>query len=174
MDKDKLKRIWDLCGAYLVMILCGAILLLFPNSAVALVTKVLGWILVASGIYNVIKNLSIHNRDVSHWLWPALYLAMGIFLLSNPLSIGNGIGRCLGLILTVRAVQELRGGRSLSSMLTLAAGVVLILVPQALFNTLLGFAGILLIAIGVINVWGRLSSRHLEEGSDPNIIDADE
>lgn len=176
---EKLKKIWNLCGMHLVMILCGAVLLLFPNSAVALVTKLLAWILVIAGVYNVIKNLTGKTGDVKSWVFAVLYLAVGGYMLSHPLVISELVGRVLGLILVVQGLGDLRrsqyGAAKALGGLTLAGGIVLMLIPRTLVNTLLALVGLVLIVVGVINCLGKLRlGGRLEEHNDPSIIDADE
>ena len=61
------------------------------------------------------------------------------------------------------------------STVTLIAGIVLLLLPKTLINTILGFAGLVLIVIGAINLIDKLRhGNRITDGSDPNIIDADE
>lgn len=176
---NRIKKIWDLLGLHLLLILFGAILLLWPSSAVALVTKIMAWILILAGVWNVIKNLMNRIEGVKSWIWAVLYLVVGGYMLANPLTISDLIGRVLGVMLITQGVRDLRkshqtAGKALGG-LTLAAGVILCLMPRTLTNTLLALAGLVLIAIGVINCFSRLRGyRQLEEGSDPNIIDADE
>lgn len=177
MDMKKLKKLWDLCGMQLLLILFGAILLLFPDSAVALVTKLIAWILVLVGGVMIFKSLSRHE-DVKKWIMPALGALAGGYMLANPLVVSNLIGRILGVLLIIQGMNDLRKSRYQSAKvlggLTFGAGLVLMLIPRALVNTLLALVGLVLIVIGVINCADKL--RHggrLEEGSDPNIIDAE-
>ncbi len=178
MDNYKLKQIWGLCGTYLVVMLVGLILVLWPDSALSLVMKLIAWVLVAAGAYGIFRNATSGIRALRRWIWPAVELLCGIYVLSNPLFFTNLVGRWLGLVLVAQSGWSLRRDTSratrFSDILTLVVGTVLVILPQTLINTLLGFAGLVLIAIGVINVLSRLSARHLDEGSDPNIIDADE
>lgn len=177
MDTKKLKKLWDLCGMQLLLILFGAILLLFPDSAVALVTKVIAWILVLVGAVMIIKSLSRHE-DVKKWIMPALGVLVGGYMLANPLVVSNLIGRILGVLLMIYGLNDLRKSRYQSAKvlggLTFGAGLVLMLIPRALVNTLLALVGLVLIVIGVISCADKLRhSGRLEEGSDPNIIDAE-
>ena len=44
MTMNRIKEIFKLCWLELLMILCGAVLVFFPDSAVALATKVLSYL----------------------------------------------------------------------------------------------------------------------------------
>lgn len=175
---DKLKKIWNVCGGYLFVILCGAVLVLFPNTAVALVTRALGAVLVAIGVYYGSKLLKGNLRSGWGWFFAVGGLVLGVYVLGNPLSLSDTLGRFFGLFLINQGVQDLRASRYDSAkflaILTLVVGVLLVFIPRTLFNTMLAVVGIALIVIGVVNCADRLRHNgHLEEGNDPNIIDAE-
>lgn len=181
MDKNKIKTLWTLFGIPACLILFGLILLLSPDSAVALVTKLIAWILIIAGILTVAKNLMNGSAATTmvDWLWAVLFLLVGGYMLANPLTISNLLGRILGILLVIQGANDLRksryGAAKTLGAITLVGGIVLILLPRTLTNTLLGFCGLVLIAIGVINLLGKLREyKQLGAGSDPNIIDADE
>ncbi len=174
MDLNKIKLFLKRCGGEVFLIFCGAVLTLFPDSAVALVTKIIAWVLVVSGLVTILGALK-GKPDVKAWIIPALGVLLGGYMLANPLMISNAIGRVMGLFLVIQGAGDLSKGRSrILPGITLAAGVILFLIPRALVNTLLGIAGLVLIVIGAINLIDKLCRRrYLDEGSDPNIIDAD-
>lgn len=179
MDFNRILTFIKHFASELFLILCGAVLLFFPNSAVALVTKVMAWILIGSGIIKVVQNLDRKKSGFDAWIWPVGYLLVGFFLLSNPLAISDLAGRVLGLFLMITGVQKFReasyGSGKALGLVSLVSGVVLMALPKTLINTLLGFCGIVLIVIGAINLIDKLRhDRYLDEGRDPNIIDADE
>lgn len=175
---EKLKKIWNLCGMHLVMILCGAVLVLFPDSAVALVTKAVAWFLVIMGVYNAVKLLS-GSRTGKGWFSAIVGLIVGGYILANPLVVSDFLGRFFGILLMIQGLNDLvrsnqKSARALGG-LTLLAGLILVLIPRTLVNTLLALVGLVLIVVGIINCIGKLNfGRRLEERNDPNIIDADE
>lgn len=179
MDFNRILTFIKRFASELFLIVCGAVLLFFPNSAVALVTKLMAFILIVSGIISIIKNLDRKKSGFDAWIWPICYLLGGFYLMANPLTISNLAGRLLGLFLVVTGTQKLRGSTYGSAkalgLVSLVAGIVLVALPKTLINTLLGFCGIVLIIIGGINLLDKLRhDRYLDEGRDPNIIDADE
>lgn len=175
MDKRKLKELGKRYGSGAFLILCGAVLILFPDHAVSLVTKLMAWVLVATGVYNVIK--LILTRSLSHNpIWTVLYLLVGGYMLSHPMVIADILGGILGLFLVNQGVSDMTcsahpRAKNLG-LLTLIAGIVLVVLPRTLTDTLLGLVGLVLIIVGIINLLGK-SGRSLPKG-DPNIIDADE
>lgn len=175
MDLNKIKLFLKRCGGEIFLIFCGAMLLLFPDTAVALVTKIVAWVLVIWGLVSILSSLK-GKVDVKNWIFPALGAIAGGYMLSHPLIISNAIGRVLGLYLVIQGVGDLKKGQSrVLPGITLAAGVILFLLPRTLINTLLGAAGLVLLIVGIINLVDKLRhNRYLNEGSDPKIIDADE
>ncbi len=174
MDLNKIKTFLKRCAGELFLIFCGAMLALFPDSAVALVTKIIAWVLVVSGLVTILGALK-GKPDVKTWIIPALGVLLGGYMLTNPLMLSNALGRVMGLFLVIQGAGNLRKDRSrILPGITLAAGVILFLIPRTLVNTLLGIAGLVLIVIGAMNLIDKLRHRrYLDEGSDPNIIDAD-
>ena len=178
MNIYKIKTVLKLCWVELLMILCGAVLIFAPDSAVALVTKVLAWILVAVGVLRIIGNLNSRGKDLGDWAFALLFLLGGFYMIANPLSISSLIGRVFGLFLILQGLKNLKGSvygsAKVLSLVTLIAGIVLFLLPKTLINTILGFAGLVLVVIGVINLLDKLRhGNRITDGSDPNIIDAD-
>jgi len=179
MDLNKFKLFLKRYGGEVFLIFCGAVLLLFPNTAVALVTRIIAWVLVAIGVFRVMKNLKDSAAYWGDWVYAVLCFLVGGYLLVNPLVISETIGRLLGLLLIFQGMSNLRtnryGSGKVLGILTLVAGVVLVVIPRTLVNTLLGVAGLVLLIVGIINLVDKLRhNRYLNEGSDPNIIDADE
>jgi uncharacterized membrane protein HdeD (DUF308 family) len=160
------------------MILVGAILLISPDSATALVFRITGWILIGGGAFTAIQAANHpQSSRPAHWLGAALCIIGGIWLLKNPLILSTLPGRFVGIFLVIQGAYDLRSSaRSrVTGALTAIAGAVLFLLPRTLTNTVLSLCGIALIVIGVLNLVSRLkNTRRLEDGSKPTIIDADE
>lgn len=179
MDRNRILKLAKRCAGEFFMILCGALLLLFPDSAVALVTRILAWLLVGIGVFKVMKNLKDSAAYWGDWVATALYFLLGGYLLVNPLAISETIGRLLGILLMIHGMNGLLrsryGSAKVIGILTALAGAALIVIPRTLINTLLGVAGLVLLIVGIINLVDKLRhGRYLDQGGDPNIIDADE
>ena len=177
MDLNRIKSVIKTCWLELLFILCGLVLVLSPDTAVALVTKIVAWVLVILGISRVMKNLKDSAVYWGDWVYAAMFFLVGGYLLVNPLSVANMVGRLFGLLLMIRGLQNLKGSvhgsAKVLSLVTLIAGIVLFLLPKTLVNTVLGFAGLVLMVVGAINLADKLRhGNRLEEGDDPNIIDA--
>ena len=90
--------------------------------------------------------------------------------------IADMMGRVLGLFLVSQGAGDMTRATHPRAknlgVLTLIAGIVLVILPRALTDTLLGLVGLVLIIVGIINLVGK-SGRSLPKG-DPNIVDADE
>ena len=178
MNLQKIRNYWDLFGPPVFMILIGAVLLISPDSATALVFRIVGWILIAGGaIAAIFAANNPRSTRPAHWFGAALCIIGGIWLLRNPLILSTLLGRFVGIFLVIQGSHDLRSSaRSrVTGALTAIAGAVLFLLPRTLANTVLSLCGIALIVIGVLNLVSRLkNTRRLEDGSKPTIIDADE
>lgn len=178
MNKDKLKQLWNLLGVPAIMIAVGIILLVNPDSATALVCKIIGWVLVIVG---AVKAISMADKrgasNPGGWVLAAVCIVVGIYFLKNPLILSNLLGRIVGILLVLEGLDDLhhRTGSRAMAIVTTAVGVILILLPRTLANTILGLCGIVLIVVGVLNLLGRIkNTQRLEDPEKPSIIDADE
>ena len=187
MRKFSPTQLMNMLAVPVLTVILGLILLLSPDTASALVGKVLAWATVlaalALGAGSVFGGADLRSgRTVA----AVACGAVGIWMLMNPLFLAKIIGRILGLYLLLRGLQDgrahfrLRGGRPVFTHgLVLAAvtsviGLVLILVPLATSQVLFSVIGIVMICVGAAEGIDRLRGRKLlDEGSDPNIIDVE-
>ncbi len=162
----------------IAVILLGLILLLNPDSASALIARLLGWILFLVGIGFGISALLSRDGTAGKILGAAACIGIGGFLLSNPLVLAAGIGRLLGAVLALRGVRDLaasgkRGHGRILAIITTAAGVVLILLPMTTSRLVFSLCGAVVLVIGIAMLLDKLKDRrYLDDGGDPNIIDA--
>ena len=116
-----------------------------------------------------------NHRPVSgsEWVWNGLCILAGLVLLARPLILADLIGRVLGVMILVEGLRHLRDGVDLKDVLTILGGVILLFLPRTLTNTVLVILGVVLMVIGTTNIILRVKQmKYLEEGDDPNIIDA--
>jgi len=179
MKKEKLMDILSLLGIPVLTAVLGLVLLLTPDTATVLVTKIIGWVLVVFGAGKAISMATRHTGAVSGWIWAAVGVVLGVGILSRPLILAESLGRFIGIILVIRALSDRRnsatkGGKTLS-MVTLIVGAVLFLMPMTLTRTILRLCGLVIVIIGIANIIEVLrGTRRLESGEKPKIIDADE
>ena len=173
MNWNKLKSYLILCKGQLIMLLIGAVLTFWADSAVELVTKVAAWILIVTGVYNVFKAAS-RREDVYFWIRTAVFLALGLFLLTNPMAVSRLLGRIVGVLLVIQGVKDLRGAVSRPlSIVTLIGGIVLFVLPVTMTNALLTLLGVVLMVVGGIHLLNKIfHTRKLSSGKDTNIVDA--
>lgn len=187
MKKYTIPQLLSLLGMPVLTAVLGLILLLSPDTASALVGKLLGWAAVLAGLAmgaNAIFGApaSRNNRII----WAVVCFAGGVWLLMNPLTVAKFLGRVLGIVLMIRgghAVAEniryqgkkllLSRGLILAAAVVLA-GAVLVILPLASSRMFFNIIGIVMICVGVAEGIDRLKGRKLlDEGQDPNIIDVE-
>ena len=178
MDKRKLFDLWERFGGSGLMLLIGLVFLLFPGSAVALVTFGMALLLIAIGGVSAFRMVFHNRRELQDWFYTIGGLGLGIYLFLDPMSLADSLGRFLGLFLLIQGMSNLRRsrtdwGRALG-IITALGGIILFLIPRTLVNTLLAVVGLILLIIGGVNLIGALRAGRLEEPRDPNIIDAAE
>ena len=176
MDTRKIEKFMNSFGLHILLVIAGLVLLVNPDGAAALVTKLIGWILVIGCALHLI-GLATGNR--LHWGIGAFVtgaiLCFGVVLLVRPMLLADGIGRIFGLLLLMEGFDSFRKTRlSFLTILTIVAGAALTVMPRTLTHTVLAVCGIVMIIIGIVNILGKANEmKRLKEPSDPNIIDAD-
>ena len=189
MNKKYIASLLGIIGIAALLILVGLILLIRPDSASALASNLLGWVLTIYGIgYGLFGFFATPAKRAVRVLWALVFLALGIFLLRNPLCLAKSLGRIVGLFLALRGIGSLseamqlkRSGlpysrRMTASLITLVCGGILIVLPLTASRLLFGICGGVMVVVGVINLLSRLDEvkRLKEPENDPKIIDAEQ
>jgi uncharacterized membrane protein HdeD (DUF308 family) len=176
-----------LLGAPAATVLLGLVLLFSPDTASALVGKLLGWCCILSALaLGAGVFLGTPAKKHNRILWAVICLFAGIWLLQNPLTVAKFLGRVLGIALMIRGGQSTvdniryKGKKLVISRglilgaVTFVFGAVLAILPLASSRMFFNVIGIILICLGVAQGADNLRGRKLlDEGDDPNIIDVE-
>ncbi len=176
-----------LLAAPALTVVLGLVLLLSPDTASALVGKILGWCAVIGAVaFGAGAFTGAADGRNNRIIWAVVCLAGGMWLLRNPLSVAKFLGRFLGIVLMIRGGQSAadniryQGKKLVKSrglilgLVTAAVGAVLVLLPLATSRLFFKIVGIGLIGFGIAQGADRLrEKKRLEEPGDPNIIDVE-
>lgn len=159
-----------------VLILLGLVLMFSPDSASALIAKVLGWGVVAAGAGFGIAAIIDRRGTAGKVLSAILCVSAGSWLLRHPLLLAAGIGRFIGILLLLRGGRDLfqsasRGGKILAAIVAVL-GIVLIVLPMTTSRVVFSLCGVVLLIVGIAMLAERLRERRYLDGGDSNIIDA--
>lgn len=171
-----------------VLAVLGLVLLCNPDAASILIAKVLGWCLVAAGAVSAIVTVAGWPlKRVSRIITTAVLLALGGWLLSNPLALAENLGKLAGLVLIIQGGRGLWEAWKLAgaarafksnfwlALATLAVGAFLFVFPMTTSRVVFRLCGVVLVVLGAVNLITRLRTyQRLEGPDDPNIIDAAE
>ena len=175
MKNTKMLRL--LAGPALTVFL-GLVLLLSPDSASALVGKILGWVAI------FIALAEAFGEGKQSPLKGIFFGIIGVLILRDPLYVAKFLGRVLGLALFMWGFGGIVGARRVGKLsltpgtvlsgAVVLLGLVLFLVPMTTSRLLMSGLGILIVIIGLKEGFDRLrEKKQLEEPSDPNIIDVE-
>lgn len=187
MKKYTTSQLVRLLAAPAAAVLVGLILLFSPDTASALVGKIVAWCCIlaalALGAGVLLGNPAARHNRIT---WVVIFFAAGFWMLMNPLSIAKLLGRVLGIALLIRGGQKISREMQLSggkiavnpafvfAALTVAVGLILVVLPLATSRLVFNVVGILLIGVGIAHGADNLRGRkQLNEGEDPNIIDVE-
>lgn len=180
MDVQKVMKMLRLFFLPALLIGLGVVLVINPDSAIVLVTKIIAWVLIGFGAVGVLRILVDKTYgQIGQWIVPVICLAVGGYFLTNPLMLAHIISRIIGLVMIIGGIGDLReshyrAGKGLAIVM-IVAGAVFLLMPQTLTHTILGLCGLVMAAIGIVELLEKLrEAKQLEAGEKPTIIDADE
>ena len=156
-------------------VLLGLILLVNPDSASAVVGKILGWLAVLMALAEAFSG------GKKSPIKGVVFGLIGVLILRDPLFVAKFLGRILGLALVgwgFRGVSRNKGANFTPTLLfscaLLVVGFVLFVTPMTTSRLVLAGVGILIILVGVTEALERLrENKQLEEPGDPNIIDVE-
>lgn len=168
----------------ILMIVFGAVLVMNPDSASALVSAILGWGLFVIGAVLVVGGF-LDDRDGGSIGQGVLFLVVGSWLRRNPLMIAKVVGVLLGLTAVRhgwRALENVQRSKrnggfwipgAVLAAVELLVGVRLIFSPLSVSRVVLTIAGIAMVVCGVWELISGCREQKYIPGT-PNIIDADQ
>ena len=170
-------------GGSVLMIVCGALLALNPDSASALVSAILGWGLIVVGVMLIVGGF-LSGGEWGAIAQGALFLICGSWLHRNPLMVASVLGLIVGVVAVRQGCRAARNARlarrsggiwvpgTVLAVLELIVGVRLILSPLSVSRVVLSVAGIAMVAFGIWEMISRNREKRYIPG-DTHIIDAD-
>lgn len=177
MDKQRISYYLNRFAPSVLVILCGLILVISPDNATVLVSKILGWGLLAAGAVWGVVQLGARAR-LSQFLGAAVCILLGLWLTNNPLALAKSLGRLVGAFVVIHGIQELAGSAlkqgKVVAVIMVILGVLLVLVPMTASRLAFFLLGgvLVLLGIGMLVEAIRDKDNRLDSGDDPNIIDA--
>ena len=176
MKKEQVLRLGKLLLTPLTMLVVGLLVVVRPDSASALVGRIAGWILAILGGGLILETLLTRDTGAGKILFAAVALAMGVWLIRNPLRLAAAIGRIAGLLILIRGVQDMiNASRWKCSMrfaiIACLVGAVLIVLPMTTSRVVMVLLGLFVMAQGALMAWDRLKVGKLLPDGEDNIID---
>ena len=177
MNKEKISRLIGQLWMPVGLILLGLVLLFNPDSASALISKLLGWVLIAFGIgFGIAAIASEHGRAGKVIAAIALAVAGG-WLTRNPLALAAWVGRFVGVLLVIDGVQDMfslrrQGRRFVLPLAVTVIGAVLVLLPMTTTRLVFSLCGGVVLVIGIVMLIDRLRGQKRLGGGKDDIIDA--
>ena len=158
------------------IIVLGAILLLSPDTAAALISRLVGWCIFLAGIAAGVSGIVSKRGTAGKILAAILCLGIGGRLIRSPLMLAANIGRFLGILLLIRGGRDFfqsthQGGKVLS-LVTAGLGAVLLLMPLTTSRLVFSLCGLVILIVGIAMLIGRLQAQKYLDSGDSNIIDA--
>ena len=177
MNKEKVFSLIRELFAPVALILLGALLLFNPDSASALISKLLGWAIVLCAMGCGIAAIADPGKRTGKAVAAVALAILGGWLMKNPLALAAWVGRIVGFLLVADGIQDMsqlrrQGQRFALPLLATLVGAVLILLPLTTTRLVFALCGAAVLVIGIVMLLDRLKSRKRLSGGDDNIVDA--
>lgn len=177
------KQILRTQSGSILMIVCGAVLAVKPDSASMVLSAILGWIAIAAGVALIVAGL-LEGRQIRMIVNGVFWLMAGSLIHRHPLAIASVLGVLMGFLVLSQGVRTAktakrarRSGSGWILVTVLAAqllvGIRLLFSPLSISRLVLSVAGIVMVICGVC----AMVADRREETKVPGksrIIDADE
>lgn len=176
-NKSQFTRLLQMLFTPVILIILGLILIINPDSATAMVGRILGWVLTLAGAAAAIIAGTSREGRLMRAIPAVILLIAGIWLLKTPLSLAAALGRVIGILVAVRGVQDIRhaaqwGFGMPMAIVTTLIGVILVALPLTSSRLVMMACGGLVLFIGGAELLERLRRGGKSEPTDDNIIDA--
>lgn len=174
--EDILSYIRLFLAPVLVMVL-GLILIFNPDSATALISKLLGGVIILIGIGSGVSAIFSKKGRGAKAITAVVMAIVGGWLVNNPLALAQWISRFIGVLLVINGIQDIgelrRFGKTfLMPLILTVVGAVLILMPMTTSRLVFTLCGIVVLILGTAMLLDRLKFKpRLKTSGD--IVDAE-
>lgn len=178
MKKQDIFSLIQLLLVPALLILLGLILVVNPDTASALISKLIGYVLTLAAIVTGLTAIFGAAGKIKKGIAAVMLAMVGGWLMAHPLWLTAWISRFLGMLILVNSGMDLiyaikcRRHVVFHAAAT-AIGAVLILMPMSASRLVFTLCGVAVLVIGGMMLLDRIRGRRwITEGDDPNIIDA--
>ena len=178
MKKQDILSLIQLLLVPALLILLGLILVLNPDTASALISKLLGYALTLGAVGTGLAAVFSHSGKARKAVCAVVLAMVGGWLMMHPLWLTAWVSRFLGILIMVNSgmdlVYALKCKRNvIFHAAATAIGALLVLMPMSASRLVFTLCGVAVLVIGGVMLLDRIRGRRwLQEGDDPNIIDA--
>ena len=160
--------------AGVVTVILGLIVALHPSGSLNVIAVLLGVLLVISGIFNLVQ---VFDRSETHRVWLGiaglLLVVIGVVLIRHLDLTVALVGLVIGITWIVQGLAALvdafsgepgdrRGWWILFGLISLVAGIVVVVVPATSVTVLAVLVGIWFIVTGLVEIVGGFMQRHAD------------
>lgn len=161
MKNDKLTAAVKALGVPVALICLGLAMTFRPDSATVLIGKLLGWGLMAVGVYLVFKIVKFPEDRLPKLLGALLVWYIAGRLLNHPMNVAAGLARLAGVLLLIKGLQERSGRRAERAWVQIVLGGALFLLPLAASRLVMTAGGAVVLVAGILMLADRLRSKRL-------------
>ena len=151
-------------------ILIGVLITIFHTVALDIVALVIGSVLIALGVVNIIRYFKAPMDMNFNLLTGLIFAAFGIGIVSNPSALMSLIAVAFGIIVLYHGIVHFQSALLLKKLyykfwyialifasLTILAGILLMILKDKFIDGIALVSGLILIVEGALNAWTQVT-----------------
>ena len=174
--KEFFENLWkDYVLSAVITVISGVLITLFYRYALDIVCVILGISAIIMGVFSIIRYIRFPQAlNRFSLLMGLIFCAIGIYIVIKPSTLVNIVAVVFGILILFHGIIDIQQTISLKragykywslalvfSILTIAAGIVFIVLPKDVIQSITLVLGITLIVEGIMDLWTALKVKRI-------------
>lgn len=177
MKKQNIFTFLKLFFAPLLVIALGLVLIIHPDSASAVISKIIGGIIILTGIGFGVSAVFNERGRIAKGIAAVVLAMVGGWLVKNPLALAAWFGRIIGILLIFDGIGDIsqlrkQGMTFRMPLILTVVGVILVVMPMTTSRLIFSLCGVVVLLVGIGMLLDRIRDRKRLNAAKDDIIDA--
>ncbi len=177
MKKQNIFTFLKLFFAPLLVIALGLVLIINPDSASAVISKIIGWIIILTGIGFGVSAIWSERGRIPKGIAAVVLAMVGGWLVKNPLALAAWFGRIIGILLIFDGIEDIsqlrkHGMTFRMPLIITVVGIILVVMPMTTSRLVFSLCGVVVLLVGVGMLLDRIRDKKRLNAPKDDIIDA--
>jgi hypothetical protein len=184
MNNEKIMRLIKILAFPLLLAVLGAVLVISPDTASAIIAKGMAWLLLGfCALCVLLAAMSWQEKGVQMLITAVVCGALGYYILKNPLVLAENVGKFMGICLALQGISSVQEALLLKkhnepyvvnlimAIITIAVAAMLVLFPMTISRMVFRICGGVMLFVALGTFLARFRAYKAQEKSG-KVIDA--